>query len=89
MDSQCPISLTNRLMVHVYLKIMKNLLRIIVMCQVMIFDSVEDAKTCCTTHARRVGFCIKFKHNRLPKSDKSLIGVDYACSREGQPKHKD
>ncbi|KAL7152578.1 hypothetical protein ABFS83_04G107200 [Erythranthe nasuta] len=52
-------------------------------------DSVEDAKTCYTAYARRVGFGIKVNHTRLSKSDKSRIGVSFACSREGETKQID
>ena len=47
------------------------------------FYEVEDARACCNGYARQKGFSIRKSHTRLSKEDKSLIAVDYACSREG------
>ncbi|KAL7116770.1 hypothetical protein ACP275_03G026100 [Erythranthe tilingii] len=55
-------------------------------CKGMVFDNPKDAQTFYTRYARRVGFGIRKNHTRLSQSDKLLIGVDYTCSREGQPK---
>ncbi|XP_042972696.1 protein FAR1-RELATED SEQUENCE 5-like [Carya illinoinensis] len=47
------------------------------------FDDVEDAHTCYKAFSRRTGFSIRTNHTRLAKEDRSLIGVEYVCSREG------
>lgn len=52
----------------------------------MVFDNLEDDKTRYTAYARRVGFGIRVDHTRLSQSDNLLIGVDYTCSSEWQPK---
>uniref|UniRef100_A0A2N9GL14 Uncharacterized protein n=1 Tax=Fagus sylvatica TaxID=28930 RepID=A0A2N9GL14_FAGSY len=49
----------------------------------MEFDDVEDARTCFNAYARRKGFSIRINHTRLSKKDKSLVGIEYVCSREG------
>jgi hypothetical protein len=46
------------------------------------FDELEDAHACYNAYARRVGFSICKNHTRLSK-DKSLIVLEYVCSREG------
>jgi hypothetical protein len=51
-------------------------------CVGMEFDELEDAHACYNAYARRVGFSIRKNHTRLSK-DKSLIAVEYVCSREG------
>jgi hypothetical protein len=51
-------------------------------CLDMKFDEVEDAHACYNAYARRMGFSIRKNHSRLSK-DKSLIGIEYVCSREG------
>ncbi|XP_057473273.1 protein FAR1-RELATED SEQUENCE 5-like [Actinidia eriantha] len=51
-------------------------------CEGMVFDELEDAETCYRAYARRKGFSIRKSHTRLSK-DKSLLGVEFACSREG------
>jgi hypothetical protein len=48
----------------------------------MEFDELEDAHACYNAYARRVGFSIRKNHTRLSK-DKSLIALEYVCSREG------
>ncbi|KAL7215344.1 hypothetical protein ACSBR1_027503 [Camellia fascicularis] len=52
-------------------------------CEGMIFDELEDAMTCYNAYARRKGFDIRKNHTRLSSKDKSLIGVEFACTREG------
>ncbi|EYU26870.1 hypothetical protein MIMGU_mgv1a025010mg [Erythranthe guttata] len=52
----------------------------------MVFDKPEDAQTFYMRYVRCVGFGIRKNHTRLSQSDKLLIGVDYTCSREWQPK---
>ncbi|XP_059440184.1 protein FAR1-RELATED SEQUENCE 5-like [Corylus avellana] len=47
------------------------------------FDEVEDARTCYNAYARKKGFSIRKNHTRLSKEDKSLIAVDFVCSRQG------
>ncbi|XP_042976326.1 protein FAR1-RELATED SEQUENCE 5-like [Carya illinoinensis] len=47
------------------------------------FDDVEDAHTCYKAFSRRTGFSIRTNHTRLAKEDRSLIGIEYVCSREG------
>ncbi|KAG7979664.1 hypothetical protein I3843_05G142800 [Carya illinoinensis] len=47
------------------------------------FDDIEDALSCYKAFSRRTGFSIQTNHTRLSAIDKSLIGVDYVCSREG------
>ncbi|XP_042972686.1 protein FAR1-RELATED SEQUENCE 5-like [Carya illinoinensis] len=47
------------------------------------FNDVEDAHTCYKAFSRRTGFSIRTNHTRLAKKDRSLIGVEYVCSREG------
>ena len=47
------------------------------------FDEVEDARAYYNAYARQKGFSIRKSHTRLSKEDKTLIAVDYACSREG------
>lgn len=47
------------------------------------FNEVEDARTCYNSYARQKSFSIRKNHTRLLKEDKSLIVVDYLCSREG------
>jgi hypothetical protein len=51
-------------------------------CLGMEFDELEDAHACYNAYARRVGFSICKNHTRLSK-DKSLIVLEYVCSREG------
>jgi len=51
-------------------------------CLSMEFDELEDAHACYNAYARRIGFSIRKNHSRLSK-DKSLIGIEYVCSREG------
>jgi hypothetical protein len=51
-------------------------------CLGMEFDELEDAHACYNAYARRVGFSIRKSHARLLK-DKSLIALEYVCSREG------
>ncbi|GLT53348.1 hypothetical protein SLA2020_266260 [Shorea laevis] len=50
----------------------------------MEFDELEDAHACYNAYAyaRRKGFSIRKSHSRLSK-DKSIIGIEYVCSREG------
>uniref|UniRef100_A0A2N9H7A8 Protein FAR1-RELATED SEQUENCE n=1 Tax=Fagus sylvatica TaxID=28930 RepID=A0A2N9H7A8_FAGSY len=52
-------------------------------CLGMEFEDVEDARACYNAYARRKGFSIRINHTRLSKEDKSLVGVEYVCSREG------
>lgn len=52
-------------------------------CEGMVFDELEDAETCYKAYARRKGFSIRKSHTRLSNKDKSLIGVEFSCSREG------
>ncbi|OMO89454.1 hypothetical protein COLO4_19755 [Corchorus olitorius] len=53
-------------------------------CQGMEFEELEDAHTCYNSYARRHGFGIRKNHTRLSqKDDRSLIGVEYVCTREG------
>jgi hypothetical protein len=47
------------------------------------FDVVKDACACYNAYARQKGFSIRKSHTRPSKEDKSLIVIDYACSREG------
>lgn len=49
----------------------------------MVFDELEDAETCYKAYARRKGFSIRKSHTRLSNKDKSLIGVEFSCNREG------
>jgi hypothetical protein len=51
-------------------------------CLSMKFDELEDAHACYNAYARQIGFSIRKNHSRLSK-DKSLIGIEYVCSREG------
>ncbi|KAG7963945.1 hypothetical protein I3843_09G143900 [Carya illinoinensis] len=51
------------------------------------FDDLEDAHTCYKVFSRRTGFSIRTNHTRLSKEDRSLIGVEYVCSREGFRRH--
>jgi hypothetical protein len=51
-------------------------------CLGMEFDELEDAHACYNAYARRTGFSIRKSHSRLSK-DKSLIAIEYVCSREG------
>ena len=51
-------------------------------CLNMKFDELEDSRTCYNVYASRIGFSIHKSHNRLSK-DKSLIMIDYVCSRKG------
>ncbi|KAL7183371.1 hypothetical protein ACSBR2_025721 [Camellia fascicularis] len=52
-------------------------------CEGMIFDELEDAMTCSNAYARRKGFNFRKNHTRLSSKDKSLIGEEFACTREG------
>ncbi|KAF3949605.1 hypothetical protein CMV_024548 [Castanea mollissima] len=52
-------------------------------CLDMVFDDSEDAHACYNAYARRKGFSIRINHKRLSKKDKSLVGVEYGCWREG------
>ncbi|KAG6717926.1 hypothetical protein I3842_04G125000 [Carya illinoinensis] len=47
------------------------------------FDDIENALSCYKAFSRQTGFSIRTNHTRLSAIDKSLIGVDYVCSREG------
>ena len=49
----------------------------------MQFDELEDAETCYKAYLRQKGFSMRKSHTRLSRKDKSLIGVDYTCSRKG------
>ncbi|XP_059461898.1 protein FAR1-RELATED SEQUENCE 5-like [Corylus avellana] len=51
-------------------------------CLDMEFDELEDAHACYNAYARRNGFSIRTSHSRLAK-DKSVIGIEYVCSRDG------
>ena len=46
------------------------------------FDEVEDAHAYYNAYARQNGFSIRKSNTWLSKEDKSLIAIDYACSRE-------
>ena len=52
-------------------------------CLDMVFDDSEDAYACYKAYARRKGFSIRINHKRSSKEDKSLVGVEYICWREG------
>ena len=52
-------------------------------CEGMEFEELEDGFTCYNTYARRHGFSIRKNHTRLSQKNRSLIGVEYVCSREG------
>ena len=52
-------------------------------CEGMQFDELEDVETCYKAYSRQKGFSMRKSHTRLSRKDKSLLGVDYTCSREG------
>ncbi|KAG7954184.1 hypothetical protein I3843_11G003000 [Carya illinoinensis] len=51
------------------------------------FDDIEDAHSCYKAFSRRTGFSIRTNHTRLSNIDRSLIGVEYVCSREGSHRY--
>ncbi|KAG6686155.1 hypothetical protein I3842_11G002900 [Carya illinoinensis] len=51
------------------------------------FDDIEDAHSCYKAFSRRTGFSIRTNHTRLSNIDRSLIGVEYVCSREGSRRY--
>uniref|UniRef100_A0A7N2R804 CCHC-type domain-containing protein n=1 Tax=Quercus lobata TaxID=97700 RepID=A0A7N2R804_QUELO len=52
-------------------------------CLDMVFNDLEDAHACYKAYARRKGFSIRINHKWSSKEDKSLVGVEYICWREG------
>ena len=48
----------------------------------MEFNELDDVQAFYNAYARRKGFEIRKNHTRLSNVDKSLIGREYACSRE-------
>ncbi|KAF3966213.1 hypothetical protein CMV_009668 [Castanea mollissima] len=51
-------------------------------CLDMVFNDSKDAYACYNAYARQKGLSIG-NHKRLFKEDKSLVGGEYACWREG------
>ncbi|XP_071916223.1 protein FAR1-RELATED SEQUENCE 5-like [Coffea arabica] len=55
-------------------------------CEGMTFDNLDEAQACYKTYSAWKGFSIRKNHTRHSRKDKTLIGVDYVCSREGKRK---
>ena len=51
------------------------------------FDDIEDALSCYKAFSRQTGLNIRTNHTQLSGIDKSLIGVEYVCSREGSRRY--
>ena len=49
----------------------------------MVFENLEVARAYYNAYARRKGFSIRINYKRSSKEDKSLVGVEYVCWREG------
>ncbi|KAI8528337.1 hypothetical protein RHMOL_Rhmol12G0141800 [Rhododendron molle] len=52
-------------------------------CIGLVFEEWEDAKSCYGAYAKRKGFGIRKNQTHRSLKDKSVIGVEFSCYREG------